>query len=314
MQEVPQPDGGNPSQYVYADVETGSFDELIGSDLELNVYVQSESGPNVNEQLRNSQLPEISNLPRATSLRPYSGDNDREWTPVSLSQGQLATGYWDEPFNFSENNKECLPLCEWGTNLCGLPDLLPTAQVPDGLANIQQRALPFFQPPSIPPAIIPRDAAIAQPHMRGNDPRIVEILVHHYRTHVARLMMPTSAPSQNPYLCIYLPLALQNPSGDAKECLLMALLSVAAFNKAELQTSDAKRYRDQAIHFAERASSILNSYTGDSGRCRARAADEAGRKALLAAIVTMTTVEVRLLPHHSPKHKSERHPLTRPMC
>ncbi|ETN39527.1 uncharacterized protein HMPREF1541_05753 [Cyphellophora europaea CBS 101466] len=104
--------------------------------------------------------------------------------------------------------------------------------------------------------------------------------------------MPTSSPRQNPYLCVCLPLALQSPSGDAKESLLMAILAVAAFNKAELATSNAKGYRDQAVHFAERASSILKSYSGDFGRKRAGPEDEVDRKALLAAVVTMTTIEI----------------------
>lgn len=122
----------------------------------------------------------------------------------------------------------------------------------------------------------------------------VEQLIQHYQSHVSQLMMPTSAPKQNPWLCVYLPIALQKPSSTAKQCLLLAILAVAAFNKAELSRSKRQVYTRQAVDFKERAASMLKTYVKVGERTQSFPHNETDRKALLAATLTMTTIEVSL--------------------
>lgn len=119
-------------------------------------------------------------------------------------------------------------------------------------------------------------------------------LLHHYQTHVCQLMMPTSAPSHNPWLHLYLPIALQEPPTAPKRCLLHAILSVAAFNKAELSSIDKRLFRREGSEHMEKAWHLLNKCTSneppdDVGTITE---DPTDRQALLAAALTMTTVEV----------------------
>ncbi|KAH7024766.1 fungal-specific transcription factor domain-containing protein [Microdochium trichocladiopsis] len=112
--------------------------------------------------------------------------------------------------------------------------------------------------------------------------------------------MPTSAPSQNPYLRLYLPMALEEPSTAAKKCLLQGILAVAAYNKAELSTSDRRTYLRQAAEFKNQAAEMLRDIVlggNDSRPSTAAGAsvalgDDTDKQALLAAALTMTTVEV----------------------
>lgn len=269
-----------------------SFDELAGPELELNTPGQPEQDFNDIDNLPISQLPDVPCSRNESSRQTSLAEGNRAWTPVSLFQAPLTTDGSDAAFDFFGTTSKAKAMdYDYGTNTRSRPDV-QTTHISCRPSDFEQDRLSFLQNPRIPPDLLPRNATVSLPSSRGNDPRIVESLLHHYKTHVSRLMMPTSAPSQNPYLCIYLPLALESPSGGAKQSLLMAILAVAAFNKAELETSDAKKYRAHAANFTERASSILKSYAGASGRERPSLADEIDRKALLATVVTMTTVEV----------------------
>ncbi|KAH8891128.1 hypothetical protein GQ53DRAFT_865866 [Thozetella sp. PMI_491] len=108
--------------------------------------------------------------------------------------------------------------------------------------------------------------------------------------------MPTSAPSLNPWLRIYLPLALQKPTTAAKKCLLYAILSVAAFNKAELADGDRAQVQRQAGEYKDRAASMLRQCLADLRQRLPNQANDQGdatdSQALLAAGLTMTTVEI----------------------
>ena len=117
-------------------------------------------------------------------------------------------------------------------------------------------------------------------------------LLHHYQTHVCQLMMPTSAPSQNPWLRLYLPIAVQEPATGAKKCLLFAILAVAAFNKAELSSAERVKLRRQAMEYRKSAWGMLEDHV-DSEAGRVDVGQGAtDRQALLAAALTMTTTEV----------------------
>lgn len=117
-------------------------------------------------------------------------------------------------------------------------------------------------------------------------------LLHHYQTHVCQLMMPTSAPSHNPWLRLYLPIALQEPATIAKKCLLFAILAVAAFNKAELSSAKRVKLRRQAMEYRKSSWEMLKDYV-DSEAGRVDVGQGAiDRQALLAAALTMTTTEV----------------------
>ena len=105
-------------------------------------------------------------------------------------------------------------------------------------------------------------------------------------------MMPTAAPARNPWLRLYLPIALQEPKTAAKEALLCAMLGVAAFNKAELSSADHAWYRRQGLEYSEKAMSLLESIMNQSSNT---IEDVLDRQAMLAAALTLTTVEVSVL-------------------
>lgn len=124
----------------------------------------------------------------------------------------------------------------------------------------------------------------------GPETSSTEALLHHWRTHICPLMMPTWAPSKNPYLQIFLSMALSDPPSRPKRCLLLAMLASAAFSRAELARDDKAELQRQAGDFKEQADAILKEIAGNSAS--ATSMDEVGKKSLLAAALTMTTVEV----------------------
>lgn len=115
-------------------------------------------------------------------------------------------------------------------------------------------------------------------------------LLYHYQMHVCQLMMPTAAPSHNPWLKLYLPIALQEPTTAAKQALLHAILAVAAFNQAELNTNDPQSSRLQAVEHSEKAARLVKAIV--SVNDHAAVTDALNKQALLAAALTMTTIEV----------------------
>ncbi|CAG9988144.1 unnamed protein product [Clonostachys byssicola] len=125
-----------------------------------------------------------------------------------------------------------------------------------------------------------------------SDPQEVSDLLNHYRTHVCKLMMPTIAPSQNPWLRLYLPMASREPQTAAKKCLLHAILAVAAFNKSELSRADRGQYQQLARTLKDRAALMIKDVLADASQREALLQNDVDRQALLAAAMTMTTVEV----------------------
>ncbi|EEU33841.1 uncharacterized protein NECHADRAFT_89091 [Fusarium vanettenii 77-13-4] len=117
-------------------------------------------------------------------------------------------------------------------------------------------------------------------------------LLDHYRTHVCQLMMPTSAPSHNPWLQLYLPLAVKSPSSLPQQILLYAILAVASFNRSYLvplsRVHDLKKGRE----YNERAVTHMRSILDSEDASAVVGEDKNARQALMAAALTLTTAEV----------------------
>ncbi|KAK4938451.1 hypothetical protein LTR10_021079 [Elasticomyces elasticus] len=135
---------------------------------------------------------------------------------------------------------------------------------------------------------------IPSPVISGIDlPQTTRQLLHHYRTHVCEVMMPTSAPKLNPWLRLYLPLATQEPNSPSKQALLHAILAVAAYNKAQLTLSQQDLHRSQAIEHHQKATTAMSKIIAAKKASSQGTEDHPERKhALLAAALTLTTVEV----------------------
>lgn len=126
-------------------------------------------------------------------------------------------------------------------------------------------------------------------------PKASRQLLYHYRTHVCQLMMPTAAPSHNPWLQIYLPIALQEPPTSATQALLHSILAVSAFNQAGLRKLEGRSFRAQAVEHSKKAEYIMGTidYTNTSDHQLIGTEQVAkSKQALLAAALTMTTVDV----------------------
>jgi hypothetical protein len=120
----------------------------------------------------------------------------------------------------------------------------------------------------------------------------VRILVSHWQNHVCHLMMPTLAPSQNPWLRLYLPLAMQEPRSKSKNCLLYSILATTAFNMAQIVPDDKTKFQGQAKEYKSKAEDLLESLVEELCTRGADVKDDADKQALLAAALTMTSVEV----------------------
>lgn len=105
-------------------------------------------------------------------------------------------------------------------------------------------------------------------------------------------MMPTLAPLHNPWLRLYLPLALQEPATAPKQVLLYAILSVAAFNRAHLSSTDKEVYQKQAKEFNDKAVSLLKQVLDAVNASDGLVDDKTTKQALMAAALTLATAEV----------------------
>lgn len=117
-------------------------------------------------------------------------------------------------------------------------------------------------------------------------------LLDHYRTHVCQLMMPTSAPSHNPWLQLYLPLAVKTPSSLPQQILLYAILAVASFNRSYLVPSSRAHDSKKGREYNERAVVLLRSIFDSEDASAVVGEDKNARQALMAAALTLTTAEV----------------------
>lgn len=121
-------------------------------------------------------------------------------------------------------------------------------------------------------------------------------LIHHYKVHISEVMMPTSAPKCNPYLQIYMPLALQEPRTSPKLALLHAMLAVAATHKAHVALTQRELFLNQANESRKQAELMISeAMAGRRHSTQQTPEVDESNHALLAAAITLTTVEVSTL-------------------
>ncbi|KAI1860473.1 hypothetical protein JX265_009872 [Neoarthrinium moseri] len=117
-------------------------------------------------------------------------------------------------------------------------------------------------------------------------------LLTHWEERSAHLMMPVLAPSHNPWLRLYIPTALQQPPSRAKESLLNAVVSAAAYHKAECSPHERAHYLQRAAHCKRAAAESLRSAVDSIAYFDSPPINTTDRKALLAAAISMSSIEV----------------------
>jgi len=114
-------------------------------------------------------------------------------------------------------------------------------------------------------------------------------LLEHYRTVVCHMMMPTVDSRRNPWLQLYLPMALEQPTTLATSALLNTLLSVSAYHKARIDTAKSSEYRNAAADYKSTAMIRLDRIISHGPLMSHSPSD---RRAMLAAAMSLTTIEV----------------------
>jgi len=104
--------------------------------------------------------------------------------------------------------------------------------------------------------------------------------------------MPTTAPSRNPWLHLYLPLALKGPPSSPNEALLYGILSVSAYNRANLTPEKRDTFFKLGKEYSEKASATLRSVLQSSEWAFDLEKNVESSHALMAASLTLTTIEV----------------------
>ena len=113
-------------------------------------------------------------------------------------------------------------------------------------------------------------------------------LLEHYRDVVSHIMMPTIDSSRNPWLQLYLPLALKSPPTTTQLALRHALLSVSAHHRTQSNTSTSASDRMRAESHKTKASQLLRELTTHY----VDTSDVTDKCSLLAAAMTLITVGV----------------------
>ncbi|KAM0433356.1 hypothetical protein ACHAPT_004233 [Fusarium lateritium] len=85
-------------------------------------------------------------------------------------------------------------------------------------------------------------------------------LLDYYRHIVTGVMMPTIDPSSNPWLQIYFPLALGEPSTPSRLALRHALMSVAAYQRAYREGESKQQDMEKGFHHEQEASRLLKQF------------------------------------------------------
>lgn len=115
------------------------------------------------------------------------------------------------------------------------------------------------QAPSISPRLARAPVGQTSPDDQSNDD-----LLDYYKHIVTGVMMPTIDPSSNPWLQIYFPLALGEPSTPSQLALRHALMSVAAYQRAYHEGKSKQQDIQKGLHHEQEASRILEQAV-DSG-------------------------------------------------
>jgi hypothetical protein len=133
---------------------------------------------------------------------------------------------------------------------------------------------------------IPRRGSLVLQDAR-QDEEAGELLTH-YRDVVCNYMMPTIDPQRNPWLRLYLPLAMSVRGSQSKLALRHALKAVAAYQLAQSSTTSRAVHLAQAADHKRQAFELVQSIlTGG-----VTAMDTADKYALLASAMTLISTDV----------------------
>lgn len=115
-----------------------------------------------------------------------------------------------------------------------------------------------------------------------------DYLLKHYRHVVSHIMMPTIDVARNPWLQIYLPMAMEKSPTSSQLALRTALMAVAAIHLAQTDSDKSKDYAEQACDLKERSRALLMQPIagGLSGK------PQLDKCAALAAAMTLISTDV----------------------
>ncbi|PVH73467.1 hypothetical protein DL98DRAFT_538352 [Cadophora sp. DSE1049] len=212
----------------------------------------------------------------------YGNQLETPLAPSDIPSFLDDVSFWDQLLDSNDTSQQD------SQQIRELIHLPPLSRVPSPLSSLQTPqslsiSSSFLNPTNLPPPF--------------------SELLHHYRTLVSQQMMPTCSPSQNPWLQLYLPLALQEPRTEPKQVLLHAILAVSAFSRAGLASNEGEKYRIQGVQHGEEAVRRLreaidgkgkgngNKNKNGTGREREEM-DPVDKQALLAAALTISTIDV----------------------
>ena len=214
------------------------------------------------------------------SRAAYGNQLEAPLAPSEIPSFLDDVSFWDQLLDSNDTTQQDSQQIR---DLIHLPPLSRVASPLSSLHNLHSSSIPSSLPNSI------------------NIPAPFSELLHHYRTLVSQQMMPTSAPSQNPWLQLYLPLALQEPRTEPKQVLLHAILAVSAFSLAALASGEGEKYRAQGIQHGEEAVKRLREAIDYGKRIGSKSGkekeemDPVDKQALLAAALTISTIDVSCL-------------------
>ncbi|KIW40634.1 uncharacterized protein PV06_07815 [Exophiala oligosperma] len=121
----------------------------------------------------------------------------------------------------------------------------------------------------------------------GSDYKDYDLLLH-YKKVVCHIMMPTIDIVRNPWLQIYLPMAMRDPPTASQLALRYALMSVAAYNLAQADDPRAHKDDQRAVHYRSKAAEILKDLVHSCMEEK----DTSDRCASLAAAMSLISTDV----------------------
>ncbi|OAL52232.1 hypothetical protein IQ07DRAFT_629947 [Pyrenochaeta sp. DS3sAY3a] len=113
-------------------------------------------------------------------------------------------------------------------------------------------------------------------------------LIKHYKNVVSHIMMPTIDPSRNPWLQLYLPMALKDCPRPAHLALRHALMSVSAHHKARTSHTSHSIHKERAEAHRKTATQLLRNASADCTEI----IDPLEKCSLLAAALSIITIGV----------------------
>lgn len=157
---------------------------------------------------------------------------------------------------------------------------LPSLDPEDLQAQLQDIELPLVLPGS-------RSTALEGLGSSTNADQVQDDLLDYYRRTLTPLMMPTISPAENPWLCIYLQLAMQETSSPTRIALRHALMSVAAQQRAFHCRGNARDVNSALYHEQEAFRLVSQNMENAEFVSSSGAANT-----LLAAALSLISIEV----------------------